>query len=122
MSDAPFSYEEAVTWIASHSLNNPAKFQRQALGLGPRVIPAMIEVLANAPMEQHTAAALILSFNGVKVRADGDSPEAFQYVVTMPHGEQRTVRSVNTEPVDFIDEAPCRRSPELALFAHRNSR
>jgi hypothetical protein len=105
VSDVPFSYEDASAWIGSHPIQDPSKFHRQALKLGPGVIPAMVQVLANGPIEQHTAAGLILSFNGVQVNGHGDSPEDFEYRLTMPNGNRQVVHPVNLNASDFSLES-----------------
>jgi hypothetical protein len=97
------SFEAASAWIASHSLGNPASFQRDALKLGDAAIPGMVEVLARGPMEQHTAAALVLSFRGIRVSSDGISPEDFAYQLLKLDGTRQVIHPLNLTSEDFVD-------------------
>jgi hypothetical protein len=106
-------FEEASAWISSHPFTNPLRFESQATKLGPDAIPGMIAVLADGPMSQHTAAALVLSCHGVTVAGHGETPRDYEYLLTMPDGERQVVRSVNLHDSDFVDAAPIEMEPTL---------
>jgi hypothetical protein len=65
----------------------------------------MVQVLADGPLEQRTAAGLVLSLNGVGVVANGDSEEGFEFWLTMPDGSRHVVHAANLEPSNLSSES-----------------
>jgi hypothetical protein len=113
VSDDPISFEEASTWLVSHPLRDVSKFHRQALKLGPRVIPAMVRVLADGPLEHRAGAGLVLAVNGVEITTQGDTDEDFTFLLTMPDGSHQAVRPANNEPTLLSPETSNETKPTL---------
>ncbi len=101
MSESPLTYEDALAWIADHPTGDLKSFAGQAHQLGERSLTAMVEVLRKGNDDQRRVAASVLVFNGATIESDGDSPEDFRYLVTLPDGHRHTVHPLYLTAEDF---------------------
>jgi hypothetical protein len=101
MTPTSFSYDDALEWIRAHWTSNTLRFSKSANSLGDEVIPAMLQVVAEAPLTYLTAATIVLGYHGVRLVGSGTSASEYRYQVTMPDGKVTTLVPTNLSDADF---------------------
>lgn len=104
MAISSFSYDDALEWISTHSMNNSLTFSKSANRLGDEVIPAMLQVVAQAPLRYVTPAVIVLGCHGVRLVGSGKSASEYRYQVAMPDGTETILVPTNRSDAD-IDES-----------------
>jgi hypothetical protein len=105
MPESPLDYEMAMEWLSSHPFRDLLKHKQQALKLGPRCFPGMIEVLAHGPTDLHGQAAIVMSLNGATVTPRGSTVADYEYLVSLPGGVTQAVKPIHVTE-DDLDFGP----------------
>jgi hypothetical protein len=103
MAASLFSYDDALEWISAHSMSNSSRFSKSAKRLGDEVIPAMLQVVAEASLRYVTPAMIVLGYHGVTVVGSGNSASEYRYRITMPDGTESTLVPTNLCDADFSE-------------------
>ena len=119
MTTSSFSYDDALEWISTHSMNNSSTFSKSAKRLGDEVIPAMLQVVAEAPLRYVTPAMIVLGHHGVTLVGSGNSASEYRYQVTMPDGSETTLVPTNLSDADFDESEDDGPEPAIGRNRHR---
>ena len=106
MTETPYTFEQARMWLSSQLQESDLfEFRVQADRIGPRLVPAMIEMLTTGPIELHRAAAWALACHRIGTKSHGSTTEDFEYRLTGPgRNDERTVRPQHLKVTDLNEK------------------